>query len=113
MRPAVRALEADEQRSRPAGPSARYRRFAADVRTQPRRPRATCSSSCAAEGSRVAGYGAPAKGNTLLNYCAIDTRLLAFTVDKNPLKVGLFTPGMHIPVRDVATLLGSGSPTTC
>lgn len=56
-------------------------------------------------GRTVAGYGAPAKGNTLLNYCRIDTDLLAFTVDKNPLKVGLFTPGMHIPVLPVSALL--------
>jgi hypothetical protein len=54
---------------------------------------------------RVAGYGAPAKGNTLLNYCGIDPTLLPYTVDKNPLKVGRLTPGMHIPVRPVDTLL--------
>jgi SAM-dependent methyltransferase len=57
------------------------------------------------EGKRVAGYGAPAKGNTLLNYCGIDPTLLPYTVDKNPLKVGRLTPGMHIPVRPVDTLL--------
>jgi hypothetical protein len=39
-----------------------------------------------------------------LNYCGIDTRVLPYTVDRNPLKVGLFTPGMHIPVRDVVAL---------
>ena len=53
----------------------------------------------------VAAYGAPAKGNTLLQYCGIDTRLVEYTVDKNPLKVGLFTPGSHLPVLPVATLL--------
>jgi hypothetical protein len=58
-----------------------------------------------AAGKRVAGYGAPAKGNTLLNYCGIDPTLLPYTVDKNPLKVGRLTPGMHIPVRPVDTLL--------
>ncbi len=57
------------------------------------------------QGKTVVGYGAPAKGNTLLNYCNISTDLLAYTVDKNPMKVGLFTPGMHIPVRPVSTLL--------
>jgi len=56
-------------------------------------------------GSVVAGYGAPAKGNTLLNYCGLNTRLLPYTVDKSPLKVGLYTPGTHIPVLSVATLL--------
>lgn len=57
------------------------------------------------EGKSIAGYGAPAKGNTLLNYCGIDTQLLPYTVDKNPLKVGKYTPGMHIPVLPVTALL--------
>jgi SAM-dependent methyltransferase len=56
-------------------------------------------------GKTIAGYGAPAKGNTLLNYCGIDISLISYTVDKNPLKIGLYTPGMHIPVLDVSTLL--------
>jgi hypothetical protein len=49
-------------------------------------------------GKRVAGYGAPGKGNTLLNYCGIRSDLLAFTVDRNPYKQGLYTPGTHIPI---------------
>ncbi|MFI5261345.1 MAG: methyltransferase domain-containing protein [Candidatus Limnocylindrales bacterium] len=49
-------------------------------------------------GQRVAGYGAPGKGNTLLNYCGIRTDLLEFTVDRNPYKHGRFTPGTHIPI---------------
>lgn len=57
------------------------------------------------QGKSIAGYGAPAKGNTLLNYCQISTDLLPYTVDKNPLKVGKLTPGMHIPVLPVETLL--------
>jgi hypothetical protein len=52
----------------------------------------------------VAAYGAPAKGNTLLNYCGIDTSLVSFTVDKNPMKVGRFTPGVHLPVLPVSDL---------
>jgi hypothetical protein len=52
-----------------------------------------------AEGRRVAAYGAPAKGNTLLNYCGIGPDLVEYTVDRNPLKVGKLTPGMRIPVR--------------
>jgi hypothetical protein len=56
-------------------------------------------------GKTVAGYGAPAKGNTLLNYCGIDPTLLPFTVDRNPLKVGTLTPGMHIPVLPSETLV--------
>jgi C-methyltransferase-like protein/putative zinc binding protein/methyltransferase family protein len=51
------------------------------------------------EGRAIAGYGAPAKANTLLNYCAIREDLLAYTVDRNPYKQGLFTPGTHIPVH--------------
>jgi SAM-dependent methyltransferase len=50
------------------------------------------------EGKTIGAYGAPAKGNTLLNFCRIGTDLVPFTVDKSPLKVGLFTPGMHLPV---------------
>jgi SAM-dependent methyltransferase len=50
------------------------------------------------DGKRVAGYGAPGKGNTLLNYCGIRTDLLEFTVDRNPYKQGKFLPGTHIPI---------------
>jgi SAM-dependent methyltransferase len=51
-----------------------------------------------AEGKTIVGYGAPGKGNTLLNYCGIGTDFLDFTVDRNPYKQGLYTPGMHIPI---------------
>lgn len=51
-----------------------------------------------AAGKTVAGYGAPAKGSTLLNYCGIRTDLLDFTVDRSPHKQGLFMPGTHIPI---------------
>ena len=50
-------------------------------------------------GKQVVGYGAPGKGNTLLNYCGIRTDLLDYTVDRNPYKHGLFTPGTHIPIH--------------
>jgi 2-polyprenyl-3-methyl-5-hydroxy-6-metoxy-1,4-benzoquinol methylase len=52
-----------------------------------------------ARGARVAGYGAPGKGNTLLNYCGIGSDLLPFTVDRNPYKQGKYTPGTHVPIR--------------
>ena len=49
-------------------------------------------------GARVVGYGAPGKGNTLLNYCGIRTDFIDFTVDANPYKQGKFTPGSRIPI---------------
>lgn len=58
-----------------------------------------------AQGKSLAAYGAPAKGNTLLNYCRLDTSILPYTVDKSPLKVGLYTPGMHLPVLAAEELL--------
>ena len=53
------------------------------------------------KGKRIAGYGAPGKGNTLLNYCGIRTDFLEFTVDRNPYKHGRFLPGTHIPIHPV------------
>jgi SAM-dependent methyltransferase len=50
------------------------------------------------QGKRIAGYGAPGKGNTLLNYCGIRSDFLEFTVDRNTYKQGLFLPGTHIPI---------------
>ena len=50
------------------------------------------------EGKRVVGYGAPAKGNTLLNYCGVRTDLVDYTVDRSPHKQGHFLPGVHIPI---------------
>lgn len=57
------------------------------------------------EGKHIVGYGAAAKGNTLLNYCKIDTNLLDYIVDKNPHKQSLFAPGTHIPVFPPEKLL--------
>jgi len=56
------------------------------------------------EGAAVAGYGAPGKGNTLLNYCGIRTDLVDYLVDRNPYKHGRFTPGTHIPIHPVERL---------
>lgn len=51
------------------------------------------------EGASIAGYGAPGKGNTLLNYCGIRNDFLDYTVDRNPHKWGMFLPGTHIPIH--------------
>jgi hypothetical protein len=50
------------------------------------------------EGKSIVGYGAPGKGNTLLNYCGIGRDFIDYTVDRNPYKQGKFTPGTHIPI---------------
>ena len=50
------------------------------------------------QGKKVVCYGAPAKGNTLLNYCGIKNDLIEFTVDISPHKQGLYLPGTHIPI---------------
>ena len=50
------------------------------------------------QGKKIVGYGAPAKGNTLLNYCGIRADFLDYTVDRSPHKQGLFLPGTHIPI---------------
>jgi hypothetical protein len=50
------------------------------------------------ENKRIVGYGAPAKGNTLLNYCGIGPETLDYLIDTTPSKQNLFTPGVHIPV---------------
>jgi C-methyltransferase C-terminal domain/Putative zinc binding domain/Methyltransferase domain len=52
-----------------------------------------------AEGKRVVGYGAPGKGNTLLNHCGIRADTLAYTVDRSPHKQGWYLPGTHIPIH--------------
>ncbi|RZT83917.1 methyltransferase family protein [Pseudonocardia sediminis] len=52
------------------------------------------------QGKRVVGYGAPGKGNTLLNYCGIRPDLLEYTVDRNPYKHGRLTPGTRIPIHE-------------
>lgn len=59
---------------------------------------------CRAAGKRVVGYGAPGKGNTLLNYAGIRSDLLEYIVDRNPYKHGRYTPGTRIPIHDPAVL---------
>ncbi|MEP6816870.1 MAG: class I SAM-dependent methyltransferase [Marmoricola sp.] len=59
---------------------------------------------CARDGVTVGGYGAPGKGNTLLNFCGIRADLLPWLVDRNPYKHGRFTPGTRIPIHEPAFL---------
>jgi SAM-dependent methyltransferase len=96
--PALARLDAEE-RAAGLGRLDTYRRFAARV---PDVKRGLLRFLIAArdEGRRVAGYGAPAKSSTLLNYCGIRTDLLEYTVDRSPLKQGLFLPGTRIPIHD-------------
>lgn len=82
---------------------AAWEHFAERTRAQ-RRELVALLRQLKADGKTIAAYGAPAKGNTLLNYCGIGTDLVPYTVDRNPLKVGRLTPGMHIPVRPVSAL---------
>jgi SAM-dependent methyltransferase len=56
------------------------------------------------EGKKVLGYGAPAKGNTMLNYCGVGPELMAYTTDRSPQKLGKYLPGVNIPVRSIETL---------
>jgi SAM-dependent methyltransferase len=101
--PAVADLLAAEQ----AGglqDDARYQAFASHVR-QLRDDLNGLLGGLKASGRRLAAYGAPAKGNTLLNYCGLDTGTLAFTVDVSPHKQGKRLPGSRLPVRAPEALL--------
>jgi hypothetical protein len=75
----------------------RFREFA-DKAQQVRADLMSLLRSVKSKGKRIAAYGAPAKGNTLLNYCKIGPDILEYAVEKNTLKCELFTPGMHVPV---------------
>jgi hypothetical protein len=76
---------------------ATYQQFGAQVRETKRKILEFLIDAKRA-GKQVVGYGAPGKGNTLLNYCGIRTDFLDYTVDRNPYKQGKFTPGTHIPI---------------
>ncbi len=82
---------------------ARLSRFASDVATA-RRDLLGLLKALREQGSRIAACGAPAKGAVLLNACGIGPDLVEYTVDKNPLKVGSWLPGMHVPILSLATL---------
>jgi hypothetical protein len=96
--PAVKALLDREERFGLTH-AERYRAFTAQVE-ETKRSLLEMLIELKRDGKRVAGYGAPGKGNTLLNYCGIRTDFLDFTVDRNTYKQGLFLPGTHIPIFD-------------
>jgi hypothetical protein len=80
-----------------------YARFSARVH-RTKRQLLSFLIQCKEKGRKLCGYGAPGKGNTLLNYCGIGTDFLEFTVDRNPYKHGRYTPGMHIPIHPVSAI---------
>jgi SAM-dependent methyltransferase len=74
-----------------------YDRFAEQVR-ETKRKLLELLIAIRRDGKSIAGYGAPGKGNTLLNYCGIRGDFLDYTVDRNPYKHGRYLPGTHIPI---------------
>jgi hypothetical protein len=75
-----------------------YRRFAVRV-NESKRALLELLIGLRRDGKQLVGYGAPGKGNTLLNFCGIRTDFLDYTVDRNPYKHGRFTPGTHISIH--------------
>ncbi len=96
-RPSVAALLARERAAGLADP-ATYQGFGARAEAVRAGVREFFARA-RAEGATVAGYGAAAKGNTLLNYCGVTAESLPYVVDRNPVKQGRCLPGSHIPVR--------------
>ena len=93
----VVALRAEERRFGIDGPE-RYTGFEQQARATKRRL-LTLLIDLKSQGKQIVGYGAPGKGNTLLNYCAIRSDFLDYTCDRNPYKHGRFLPGTHIPIH--------------
>jgi SAM-dependent methyltransferase len=85
------------------GAMAGYRSFAARVR-QTKRRLVSLLVTLKDANKRICGYGAPGKGNTLLNYCGIGMDFIDFTVDRNPHKHGKYLPGTHIPILPVESI---------
>jgi hypothetical protein len=98
-RPASANLLALREREETAGyrQIETYTRFEEQVR-ETKRKLLELLIAAKRDGKRIVGYGAPGKGNTLLNYCGIRTDFIEFTVDRNPYKQGKFLPGTHIPI---------------
>jgi hypothetical protein len=98
-RPVTERVIALRQREEALGyrDMATYTRFEEQVRATKRKLLALLIEA-KNQGKKVVGYGAPGKGNTLLNYCGIREDFVEFTVDRNPYKQGKFLPGTHIPI---------------
>jgi hypothetical protein len=98
-RPVDRTVETMLARERAAGLDCldRYAAFREGVH-ETKRKLLEFLISAKREGKTIVGYGAPGKGNTLLNYCGIRADFLDYTVDRNPRKQGKFLPGTHIPI---------------
>ena len=94
--PAIAALADEEARYGLDGIAA-YRKFPGQV-TATKRKLQTLLNGLKEQGATIAAYGAPAKGNTLLNYCGIRTDIIDFTVDRSTVKQGRFLPGSAIPI---------------
>jgi SAM-dependent methyltransferase len=99
-KPVTERAQALGERERAAGFESLepYSRFAAGVQ-EAKRELLDFLIDLKRQGKRIVGYGAPAKGNTLLNYCGIGTDFLDFTVDISPHKQGSYLPGSHIPIH--------------
>ena len=89
----------DRERARGLDSLNTYRSFEQRVR-QAKREFLRFLIEAKTEHKIIAGYGAPAKGNTLLVYCGVRTDFVEFTVDKSPHKQGLYLPGTLIPIKD-------------
>jgi hypothetical protein len=83
---------------------ARYQKFAEDI-IATRFALLDIIISIKKSGKSVVGIGAPAKGNTLLNYCKLDANMVDYLAERSALKIGLYSPGMHIPVIDEQYML--------
>ena len=100
--PSVDALLAEEAR-KGLHDVATYHAFAKRVEEN-RRALRTLLADLKSQGKRIAGYGAPAKGSTLLNYFGLGTETLDYVVDDAPLKQGLHVPGVHVPIVPASAL---------
>ncbi|WP_114859413.1 class I SAM-dependent methyltransferase [Azospirillum brasilense] len=105
-RPVTAAVEAIRAGEAAAGlrDIATYRSFGRTVETTKREVLRFLIDAHAA-GKTVVGYGAPAKGNTLLNYLGVGPEFVAFTVDRSPHKQGLYLPGTRIPIKAPEAIL--------